>query len=211
MLSEEDEAQRRSSRLPRRNKLLEERQRKKSRRKMGSPATRSAGGGKWYSPTSSSSRVAPMLSSMWPSSASDRQQTVAATMEPAEAPEMTRGRRRWSRSAATTPRWYAPRPAPPDSKRAVLPCAWRHSLKKAKRASVGTEASRRRSTISRHVTAASKYERTTSGPPVRARSYSLGSARPMASLPSRAPPRSAYMAACTPSSNALTSQRLSSR
>ena len=83
-----------------------------------------------------------------------RQHTSDATMDPADAPEITRGSSPAVRRTSTTPRWYTPMPAPPLKSSAVRPCAWRHSLKKAKRASTGTDASRAVATYSSAVVAA---------------------------------------------------------
>mmetsp|Transcript_28718 Transcript_28718/g.65084 ORF Transcript_28718/g.65084 Transcript_28718/m.65084 type:complete len:200 (-) Transcript_28718:445-1044(-) len=56
---------------------------------------------------------------------------MASTIAPAELPDMTRGSRPCKNSALITPKWYMPRLAPPDSSSAVLPRAWRDSVKKS--------------------------------------------------------------------------------
>eukprot|EP00961_Rhodomonas_salina_P030740 413511-Rhodomonas_salina.1 len=52
-------------------------------------------------------------------------------MEPAEEPERTRGRRLFSCSVLSTPKWYMPSEAPPERSSAVLPSACRDSAKNA--------------------------------------------------------------------------------
>eukprot|EP00962_Isochrysis_galbana_P054149 scaffold25677_cov79-Isochrysis_galbana.AAC.1 len=48
---------------------------------------------------------------------------MAATMDPPEVPEMTRGSSPCSCSSLTTPRWYSATAPPPDRHRAVQPWA----------------------------------------------------------------------------------------
>mmetsp|Transcript_9502 Transcript_9502/g.33439 ORF Transcript_9502/g.33439 Transcript_9502/m.33439 type:complete len:209 (+) Transcript_9502:1956-2582(+) len=129
------------------------------------------------------------------SSASVRAQTVAATIEPAEAPEMTRGRAPASISAATTPRWYVPSPAPPERSSAVRPCACLHSLKNASRASKGTDSSSVSDTKARAETAAATYASTTNGAPILALSNNRDDPMPCASRGRSRSPRIRYIAA----------------
>jgi len=58
-------------------------------------------------------------------SSSVRVHSTAATIDPAEAPDMILGRRDCSSSALSTPTWFMPNVAPPDRSSAVRPKAWR--------------------------------------------------------------------------------------
>eukprot|EP01139_Manchomonas_bermudensis_P016380 Amastigsp_a512685_14.p5 type:complete len:105 gc:universal Amastigsp_a512685_14:972-658(-) len=91
---------------------------------MSTPSVRSRWSLRRSEPSAGESKASRLMASGTKSAGSSSSvctATIAATIEPTDEPEMTRGSSLASSSALTTPMWYMPIAAPPESSSAVRP------------------------------------------------------------------------------------------